>query len=203
MGGEMLAEPDRLCALAVRVARHEGIAVTVGQIEQGDGEAAHRLDQPVARVLDPQPHRGLHLIVAAAAGMHPRPQLAQKPLDGRVHILVGGVGLELDALEGRADLLGNLGRDQPLAPEHAGMRGRRPEVERQQPPIDVERCGERQHIGVQAAREAPGPQSGGHAGAASLVGVPAPVAAAHVLVGSDHTWMKPAAAPCWKLSPCS
>ena len=58
-------------------------------------------------------------------------------------------------------------------------------------------------IDVSAARQAPGPQGGGHAGAASLAGVPAPVAAAHVLVGSDQTWMKPAAAPCWKLSPCS
>ena len=55
------------------------------------------------------------------------------------------------------------------------------------------------HVGVEPAGQAPGPERLRHAG---VVSRDRP-AAAQVLDGSDQMWMNPAAAPCWKLSPCS
>jgi len=197
VGGQVLSEPHRLGALAVGIAGHEQVALAIGEVEQRQREAAHALDHAVAGVLRPQPHRRLHLVVAAAAGVHPRAKLAQQPLDGGVHVLIARVGLDLDLLQSGADLGRPLGRDQPLAAEHARMRRRRREVERQQPPVDLERRGEGQHGGVEPAGQPPRPQGLAHAGAACCCDPAASVAAAQVFVGSDHTWMKPAAAPCW------
>ncbi len=118
-------------------------------------------------------------------------------------VLVGGIRLDLDGRERGADLLRLPGRDQALATEHARVRRRRLEVERQQPAVDLERGGEVKDGGVEPAGQPTGPERGAHAGAVSFTGSAASVAAAHVLVGSDHTWMNPAAAPCWKRSPCS
>src|SRR6185437_5993025 len=178
----------------------------VGDVEEGEREAAHALGQVAAGVLRPQPHRRLHLVVAATAGVHPGAELAEQPLDGRVDVLVGGVGLDLDGRKRGADLLGLLSRDQALAPEHARVRRRRLEVERQQSPVDLEGGGEVEDGGVEPAGQPSGPERGAHAGAASWAGwvdSAASDAAAHVFVGRDQTWMKPAAAPCWKLSACS
>ena len=79
------------------------------------------------------------------------------------------------------------------------MRGGRPQVVRQEAPVDRERGREGLHVGVEPAGQAPGPERLRHAG---VVSRDRP-AAAQVLDGSDQMWMNPAAAPCWKLSPCS
>ena len=82
---------------------------------------------------------------------------------------------------------------------HVRMLARQGLIE--QAPVDRERGREVEDRGIKAAGEAAGPQ--GLWALRHTSTVSGCVAAAHVLVGSDHTWMKPAAAPCWKLSPSS
>ena len=86
--------------------------------------------------------------------------------------------------------------DQPLAGEHAHVHRACPQVMRQQPAIDLERGRERQDHRVEPTLKPARPQRIGHASTLATSAVSA-VAAAHVLVPSDQTWMNPAAAPCW------
>ena len=195
MGGQVLAQPDGLRPLPVRVAGHDRGAVGPGAIDQREAERAHGVRRPIGGLHDPEPHRRLHLVVSAAARVHRRAEVAQQPLDGRVDILVGRVRLDLDLAERSNDLLGQGPVDQALASKHPHVHRACAQVVRQQPAIDIERRRERQDDRVEPALEPARPQWIAHA--STLCTSACAVAAAQVLVPSDHTWMKPAAAPCW------
>ena len=138
MRGQVVAQPHRLRPLPVGVPGEHQAAVRLRPVEQRPGQPADARDRLVAGVLGPQTHRGLHLVVAAAAGVDARAEIAEQPLDRRVHVLVGSVGLDLDPLQRLADPLRQLLLDQPLAGEHPHVHGARPQVVGQQPPVDGE-----------------------------------------------------------------
>ena len=94
-----VAEQDGLRLLEVGVTGQEHAHIGFGALDQ---RGLHQLEvgiHPVDGVQQPQGEVGGHLVVAAAPGVqlaaHRPGQLGQPPLDGGVHILVGGRVLEL------------------------------------------------------------------------------------------------------------
>ena len=87
-----MREQDRLRPLQVRVAGHDETLVRLGYRQ----ERAHRLEQAVSYASCGIPNEEVqverHLVVAAPTRVqlerHVSDDLAQPPLDGRVHVLV-------------------------------------------------------------------------------------------------------------------
>ena len=131
--------------------------------------------------------------------MDARAEIAEQPLDRRVHVLVGGVGLDLDPPSASQIRPAS---SSSISPWRASIRTctalarRSYGSSRRSTASDAVKS---RMAGVQAALEAACPQRIGHTPTVSA----ALEAAAHVLVGSDQTWMNPAAAPRWKASPSS
>ena len=69
VGQQVVAEGDRLRHLQVGEARHHGVGVRLGQIDQRSLAGAESGQNAVDRVAQVEPDVGRHLVVAAAAGM--------------------------------------------------------------------------------------------------------------------------------------
>jgi hypothetical protein len=88
----MVAERDRLRALQMRVPRHRRVCLLGRALEDDARERDERGVRVVARVGDVKPEGGGDLVVARASGLDLAAHLAELALDGRVHVLVGGLG---------------------------------------------------------------------------------------------------------------
>ena len=91
VGQQVVREAHRLRDLHVRVARHHGVGVRVGQLDQRALHLRQQRRDAVDLAAQPQPHVGGHLVVARAAGVQPlagvADQLRQPRLDVQVHVL--------------------------------------------------------------------------------------------------------------------
>ena len=104
-GEQVVPERHRLCALQVRVTGHRRAGLRLGPFEDRARERGERSIGLGARVGDVEPERGCDLVVARASGVDLAADVAQLPLDRRVHVLVGRV----DPFD-RRQLLGRLGQ---------------------------------------------------------------------------------------------
>ena len=107
IGQKVVGKKDRLGALEVRVARHDGVAVTLGEADEFALQAVNFLRERFAGFAQPESKIERDLIIAAPRGVELRPggadALGQLRLD--VHVDIFEVHLELEAS------LFNLGED--------------------------------------------------------------------------------------------
>ena len=103
---QVMAEGDRLRPLEVGVAGHRGVRLVRRPLEQDARERLDRRDRFRARVLDVEPRRRSHLIVAGAARMDLASHVAETALDRSVDVLVlfGDAALVADPIEPLLDL---------------------------------------------------------------------------------------------------
>ena len=110
----------------------------------------------------PEPEGGGDLIVPRASCVNATSGIAEfcdeLPLDQRVDVLVGRVGLNADPPECVLDLYCLVRRDDPLPAEHAHVRLGGSDVVGQQPTIHVERLRQREDVGMQPTLEPPAPE---------------------------------------------
>ena len=83
-----MPDRDRLRALQVRVARHRRLGFLLGAREHVACQPAQRAVGFEACILDIEPQRRSHLVVARAAGMDLPPDVAEQALDHGVDVLV-------------------------------------------------------------------------------------------------------------------
>ncbi len=110
----MMRERDRLRALQMRVARHDGFNVASREADERSAQFADDRDHLAQFVAQIKPEVECHLIVARARGMQLAPRVAdlrdQAPLDREMNILVAdieskasGIDLALDFLQSALD----------------------------------------------------------------------------------------------------
>ena len=83
-----MPDRDRLRALQMRVARHRRLGFLLGAREHVACQPAQRAIGFEACILDIEPQRRSHLVVARAAGMDLPPDVAEQALDHGVDVLV-------------------------------------------------------------------------------------------------------------------
>ncbi len=131
---QVVPDRHRLGALEVRIGRHRSLRFLLRLVEHRARKAPDRLDRLVARIHDIETQRGGHLVVARAAGVDLAADLAERPLERRMDVLVGSVvdALSGDPLECRLHL-GELGvAQEPRLPEASRVRRGRLAVIREQ-----------------------------------------------------------------------
>ena len=193
-----MAERHRLRTLEVRVPGHHRLRLGLREREDDERECVDRLARLRARVEHVQAERGCDLVVARPPGVDLPPDVAEQPLDRRVHVLVG--------VEVPVRILCDLGQ--------ARLRPRRaPRPSGGPPPRDASRARTSPRSRTAGARRRRRAGSATRRGRErSRPGLPtsspgdyallaARALAAWSSVSSDETRMKPSAASCGNVSP--
>ena len=105
---QVMPERDRLRALEVRVAGHDGVRLRLGEREHDERERVDRLTRLGARVEHVHAERRGDLIVARPPRVDLAPDVAEETLDRRVDVLVRlevAVGILRDLGEARLGLV--------------------------------------------------------------------------------------------------
>ena len=167
---QVVAERDRLRALQVRVAGHRRAGLRFGAREDRARERDERGVGLGAGVGDVEPECGRDLVVARAAGVDLAADVAELPLDRRVHVLVRWI----DRLD-RRQPLGHLFElrvvEDPRRVEPLRVEQRALDVVRQQ--LGVVRVQEVPDLGCEPRPDAAGPE--GHSRPPELCEQPARV----------------------------
>ena len=164
-----MRERDGLCALKVRVARHESLDLVGRALDEGSREIEDRSIELHQRVDHKKPEVQGDLIVPAPARMQLPGDLAHQipeaMLDDRVHILeVARPGEALlihlfeDPLE-PFDYSLYLGcREDPLSAEHSRVRETAANVVTEDAMVELQRAREPEHGAVEPCHETPRPE---------------------------------------------
>jgi len=172
-GKNMVREEHRLGALEMRVTGDEHVAVGRRDREQRPLGAAQPRGEVGAGVLEPQPHVGRDLVVAAPGRVQlgrRRHALGQRLLDVHVHVLelhvpgeLAGRDLGEDGVEPGVDGGAFLRGDQPDVREHGRVRLAPGDVERREAMVKRHGLAEFQHEfgGTRGEASAPGGLRGG------------------------------------------
>ncbi len=136
VGEQVMAEEDRLGGLGVGRTRQDGVALALGQADQGILELEERPIEPVDRPARPQPQVGGDLVVPRAPGMQlagDRPEpFGQRRLEVQVDVLEGRVPAQLAVLDiapetgEPVDQGRHLGRAEDARPAESADMGDRP-----------------------------------------------------------------------------
>ena len=151
-GEEVVAEGDRLRTLEVRVAGHHRLRLGLREREDDERERVDRLARLRAGVEHVQAERGCDLVVARATGVDLAPDVAEQPLDRRVHVLVGvevPVRILCDLGQAGLDVVELLVRQEARRGETPRVLERRLAVVRQE--LGVVDAQEAPHVGVESA----------------------------------------------------
>ncbi len=103
IGHAVMAEGDGLGRLQMGEARHDGLGMFLGAVEEGGDQAGQRLLGPLQLFLDPQTEIERHLVVARAGRVQPaggRADQGRKPgLDVHVDVFEAAREFELAAFD--------------------------------------------------------------------------------------------------------
>src|SRR3989442_7851137 len=169
MREEVVSEGHRLCALEVRIARHQRVDLLACTLDQSAREIEDRGIELIERVDGEEPEVQGDLIVPAPARMQLPGDLAHQipeaMLDDRVHILeVARPGEALlihlfdDTVEPFDDSLCFGRRENPLPAEHPRVREAAANVVTEDAMVELERARKPEHRAVEPGHEAPGPE---------------------------------------------
>ena len=168
----MVPERHRLRRLQMGEARHHGIRVLLGALEQGRLQVPQQTVGAIERVAHPKAQVGRDLVVARARGVQLAAgiadQLGEPRLDVHMDVLERGaerelarLDLALDALEAGDDRVALGGAQDADLGEHRGVRLRPRDVLSVQPLVEADRRINLLHERRRAAPEMAAPQSDG------------------------------------------
>ncbi len=170
VGEQVVGQQDRLGVLEVGPAGHDHVEVVTRPGDERVDEVESTRGHVPRLVAQVGLEQRRDLVVARPAGAEPTAHLGpdvldQQPLEGTVHVLVGGVGEQgprgvrlgegVEAGEQRAVVVVG---EQAGGVEGVGMGARPGEVVGHQPPVEVGRPRQRLELGRRAAGEAAAPE---------------------------------------------
>ena len=224
MREQVVREQHRLRVLQVRAAGQDGGRMRVRLRRDRVDQRDELLGDGAGVVAQVQAHERGDLVVAAAAGAQLAAQLGagaldQAALEGRVHVLVALDGRERAGCDVRVERVERgehpvelVRRQVAGRGERRGVRARAGDVVRRELPVEMRRLAERRELRRRTAGEPAAPEGARLAGAVlGLIVVcrhgaptrPARSRRAEILLGSDHSSMKPLASDWSNVSPVS